>query len=64
MGISLYHLAVLRFDVVIANPPYQTETESNNRSNPVYHLFLNEAKKVSNITEFITPARFLFNARV
>lgn len=62
MGISLYHLAVLRFDVVIGNPPYQTETESNNRSNPVYHLFLNEAKKVSNITEFITPARFLFNA--
>lgn len=46
----------------VRNPPYQTETLGNNRSNPVYHLFINEAKKFGNVTEFITPARFLFNA--
>ena len=50
------------FDFVIGNPPYQEESAGNGRQNPIYHLFMNEAYKVSNCTELIHPARFLFNA--
>ena len=52
-----------KFDVVIGNPPYQDETVGNNSKAPsIYHLFLDQAENVSNISEFIHPARFLFNA--
>lgn len=54
----------MKFDFVIGNPPYQDETigDQKNFAAPVYHLFLNEAYKVSNRVEMIHPARFLFNA--
>lgn len=48
------------FDFSIGNPPYQTD--QNGRTLPVYDKFMDEAYKVANITELITPARFLFNA--
>ena len=53
-----------KFDVVIGNPPYQEETIGDNKTfaPPVYHKFLDEAYKVGNIVDMITPARFLFNA--
>lgn len=53
-----------KFDVVIGNPPYQEELESDNDNyaRPIYPEFMEEAFKISNITELITPARFLFNA--
>ena len=57
------------FDFAIGNPPYQDEEnqqeESVNKRNyapPVYHIFLEEAYKVSSKVELIHPARFLFNA--
>lgn len=53
---------IMKFDVVIGNPPYQEDVEGNGRSNPIYNYFLDEAFKVSKVTELITPARFLFNA--
>lgn len=53
----------MKFDYCIGNPPYQEETESDStRMPPVYHLFMEEAYKIGNIVELITPARFLFNA--
>lgn len=53
----------MKFDFAIGNPPYHEEARGNNASDtPVYHLFIDEANKVSRISEFITPARFLFNA--
>ena len=52
----------MKFDVIIGNPPYQEEVEGNGRSNPVYNFFMDEAYKVGNKVELITPARFLFNA--
>ena len=52
----------MKFDVVIGNPPYQEELNDNNRQPPVYYKFMDEAFKISDIVEFITPARFLFNA--
>lgn len=51
------------FDFCIGNPPYQEVTESDStRMPPVYDKFMDEANKVANIVELITPARFLFNA--
>ena len=53
-----------KFDVVIGNPPYQGVNHGGNKRflPPIYHKFLEQAYKISNIAEFITPARFLFNA--
>lgn len=48
------------FDFCIGNPPYQIE--QNGRMLPVYNEFMEEVYKVSDVTELITPARFLFNA--
>ncbi len=54
----------MKFDFVIGNPPYQDETtgEQKTFAPPVYHLFLDEAYKISDRVEMIHPARFLFNA--
>ena len=53
----------MKFDFVIGNPPYQEETESDStRMPPVYNAFMDEAYKVADVAELITPARFLFNA--
>lgn len=51
-----------KFYAVIGNPPYQEETEGNQRKTPIYNYFMDEAYQVSDRTELITPARFLFNA--
>lgn len=52
----------VKFDVVIGNPPYQEETEGNNRAVPIYNLFMDLSYSLSNAVCLITPARFLFNA--
>ena len=52
----------MKFDFAIGNPPYQEETENNGRQSPVYNRFMDEAYKVADCVELITPARFLFNA--
>lgn len=52
-----------KFDVVIGNPPYQTEAQGGGtRDTPVYHLFMDAAYEVGKKVVLITPARFLFNA--
>ena len=51
----------MKFNVVIGNPPYQKE-KKNTSDNPVYHMFMNEAYKIADFVELITPARFLSNA--
>ncbi|WP_274355510.1 Eco57I restriction-modification methylase domain-containing protein [Ligilactobacillus salivarius] len=52
-----------KFDVVIGNPPYQEDGKGEKaRSEPIYHYFLEQAYEISDIAEFITPGRFLFNA--
>lgn len=54
----------LKFDVVIGNPPYQDTTLGENATYapPIYHKFMDEAYKIADKVELITPARFLFNA--
>ena len=52
----------MKFDFAIGNPPYQEPSDTNGRQPPVYNIFMDEAYKVANCVELITPARFLFNA--
>lgn len=51
----------MKFNAVVGNPPYQLTTEGTS-DNPIYHLFMDVAFKLSDKVTFITPARFLFNA--
>ncbi len=53
---------IMKFDVIIGNPPYHEEVEGNERNNPVYNYFMDEAYKNTDKAMFVTPARFLFNA--
>ena len=53
---------IMKFDVIIGNPPYQEEVEGNGRDNPIYNYFMDEAYRNTEKAMFITPARFLFNA--
>jgi hypothetical protein len=52
----------MKFDFAIGNPPYHEEVENNGRQSPVYNVFMDEAFKIADCVEMITPARFLFNA--
>lgn len=51
-----------KFYAVIGNPPYQEESEGNQRKSPIYNYFMDEAYKTAEKVELITPARFLFDA--
>ena len=55
---------IMKFDVIIGNPPYQEEVVGDNKqfASPVYNLFVDESQKAAKRTELIHPARFLFNA--
>lgn len=55
---------IMKFDVIIGNPPYQEESvgEQKNMQPSVYHYFIEESYKLSDIVELIHPARFLSNA--
>jgi hypothetical protein len=55
---------VMKFDVVIGNPPYQETQEGDNATYapPIYHKFWQAAEDVTDRVCLITPARFLFNA--
>lgn len=55
---------IMKFDVIIGNPPYQDEVLGDNQqfAPPIYNLFIDESQKVAERVELIHPARFLFNA--
>lgn len=50
-----------KFYAVIGNPPYQ-EDSGDTSDKPIYDTFMNEAYKIGEKVELITPARFLFVA--
>lgn len=57
------NLNIMKFDVIIGNPPYQEEVTGDNKfTPPVYNYFIEEAQKIGSVVELIHPARFLFNA--
>ena len=51
-----------KFYAVIGNPPYNEDSDTYNRQPPIYPMFYDGAKEISEKYELITPARFLFNA--
>jgi superfamily II DNA or RNA helicase len=53
---------IVKFSAVVGNPPYQATIEGRGDQPPIYHLFLEEAYKLSEKVAIIHPARFLFNA--
>jgi DNA or RNA helicases of superfamily II len=54
-------LNVMKFDVVVGNPPYQETQANNNKGEPIYHYFYDIAEQVADKYVLISPARFLFN---
>ena len=53
---------IVKFDAVVGNPPYQENTENNNRDTPIYNYFYDLASKVADKYCLVSPARFLSNA--
>ena len=54
---------MLKFEAVVGNPPYQEINIGNgNGADPIYHLFIDVAHKLSPLAAIIHPARCLFNA--
>ena len=52
----------MKFDFVIGNPPYQDQANGEKKADAsVYNFFMENAYKVSDRVELVTPARFLFN---
>lgn len=62
--IEIKNRNIMKFDVIIGNPPFNEESvgEQESMQPPAYHLFIDEAYKLSDIVELIHPARFLFDA--
>ena len=50
----------MKFDVIVGNPPYQMESDGNNRTLPLYNLFVEQAIALnpSHIV-MITPSRWM-----
>ncbi len=49
----------MKIDAIVGNPPYQIMGDNNNRSLPIYHLFVDLAKNITNkYTSLIIPARW------
>ena len=49
----------MKLDAIVGNPPYQVMGDNNNRSLPIYHLFVDIAKNLTNrYSCLIIPARW------
>lgn len=51
---------MMKFDVIVGNPPYQQSGEA--RDEPIYQHFYDLAENISDQYILISPGRFLFNA--
>lgn len=50
-----------KFYAVVGNPPYQEEIVGSS-DRPIYNYFMDEAYRLSDKVELVTPGRFLFKA--
>jgi len=50
----------MKFDVIVGNPPYQMESDGNNRTLPLYNLFVDQAMALNpRYIAMITPSRWM-----
>lgn len=50
----------MKFNAIVGNPPYQQMVEGTNRSNSLYHLFIDIARKLNPYyISMITPSRWM-----
>lgn len=53
----------VKFGAVVGNPPYNEQAKGTSSSDdPIYHLFIELAYKISDLVVMVTPGRFLFDA--
>lgn len=53
----------MKFEAIVGNPPYQIVNKGDgNGADPIYHLFIDAAKALSDCGTLIHPARCLFKA--
>ena len=52
----------VRFFACIGNPPYQDDSDKSTRKRPLYDSMMDACFNIADKVEFITPARFLFDA--
>lgn len=50
----------MKFDVIVGNPPYQMDSDGNNRTMPLYHKFVEQAKALNpRYISMVIPARWI-----
>ena len=55
-------LKELNIGLTLGNPPYQRDNVNNQRSHPIYPIYIDFAEELTLKGSLITPGRYLFNA--